>query len=62
LLYVQENVVGQPFVVNVSLHCDLSEAGASDDLQQTVRYGSTAPLLMVESALLVLVSVSARLY
>eukprot|EP00983_Pelagomonas_calceolata_P066417 1149032-Pelagomonas_calceolata.AAC.4 len=32
----EENVVGQPFVVDLLLHCDLGEAGSSDDLQATV--------------------------
>lgn len=36
-LCLQENAVGQPFIVNIVLHCDLRAAGASDDLQQTVR-------------------------
>ncbi|KAF5830453.1 hypothetical protein DUNSADRAFT_14550 [Dunaliella salina] len=34
----EENIVGQPFLVDLVLHCDLREAGSSDDLQTTVSY------------------------
>lgn len=33
-----ENELGQRFVVDVDLHCDLRAAGRSDDLFQTVDY------------------------
>jgi dihydroneopterin aldolase len=33
-----ERELGQRFVVDVELHCDLRAAGLSDDLQQTVDY------------------------
>jgi dihydroneopterin aldolase len=33
-----ENELGQRFVVDVELQCDLRAAGASDDLTQTVDY------------------------
>jgi dihydroneopterin aldolase len=35
-----ENELGQRFVVDVELRCDLQAAGQSDDLQQTVDYSS----------------------
>ena len=34
-----ERDLGQPFVVDVELRCDLRPAGLSDDLTQTVDYG-----------------------
>lgn len=34
-----ERDLGQPFVVDVELSLDLSEAGTSDDLAKTVDYG-----------------------
>lgn len=33
-----ETELGQPFVVDVELHCDLRAAGQSDDLDKTVDY------------------------
>jgi|SRR3712207_3404017 len=33
-----ENELGQRFVVDVELHCDLQAAGRSDDLAQSVDY------------------------
>ena len=33
-----EHALGQRFVVDVDLHCDLRAAGQSDDLAQTVDY------------------------
>lgn len=33
-----ERALGQPFVVDVELHCDLRTAGETDDLAQTVDY------------------------
>jgi 7,8-dihydroneopterin aldolase/epimerase/oxygenase len=33
-----ERELGQPFVVDVELHCDLRAAGESDDLSRTVDY------------------------
>jgi 7,8-dihydroneopterin aldolase/epimerase/oxygenase len=34
----EENVLGQRFRANISLAVDIAEAGASDDLQNTVNY------------------------
>ena len=34
----QENTLGQPFEVDVTVHCDLSKAGMTDDLSCTVNY------------------------
>ncbi|MBK9714475.1 MAG: dihydroneopterin aldolase [Kouleothrix sp.] len=34
----EERTLGQRFVVDVELHCDLRDAGRSDDLAQTVDY------------------------
>lgn len=36
----EENRLGQRFVVDLDLHCDLSEAGRTDDLTRTVDYGA----------------------
>ena len=33
-----ERDLGQPFVVDIDLHCDLRAAGLADDLTQTVDY------------------------
>ena len=33
-----ETELGQPFVVDVELHCELQAAGQSDDLEKTVDY------------------------
>ena len=33
-----ENELGQRFVVDIEMHCDLRAAGQSDDLTQTVNY------------------------
>lgn len=38
----QERRVGQPFFVDVTLHTDLSAAGRSDELAQTVDYSEVA--------------------
>ncbi len=35
-----ERELGQPFVVDVELHCDLRAAGTTDDLGQTVDYSA----------------------
>jgi len=35
----QEQVIPQPFEVDFDLYLDLSAAGQSDDLQQTIDYG-----------------------
>ncbi len=35
---MQENKLGQKFVVNATLAADLSHAGRSDDLRSTVNY------------------------
>ena len=37
-----ETALGQPFVVDVTLHLDTSAAAASDDLALTVDYGTLA--------------------
>ncbi|MFO7548825.1 MAG: dihydroneopterin aldolase [Acidimicrobiia bacterium] len=37
-----ETELGQPFVVDVELRLDLSQAAAGDDLEDTVDYGSLA--------------------
>lgn len=34
----EETSLGQRFVVDIELHCDLRAAGSSDDLSQTVDY------------------------
>jgi dihydroneopterin aldolase len=34
-----ERELGQPFVIDIELRCDLRPAGLSDDLTQTVDYG-----------------------
>lgn len=34
----QENVLGQKFIVNATLYCDLKEAGRTDRLDDTVSY------------------------
>lgn len=36
----EEATLGQRFVVDVELHCDLQAAGRSDDLTQTVDYSA----------------------
>jgi len=41
----EERRDGQDFVVDVTLHLDLSGAGESDDLAQTVHYGELAERL-----------------
>jgi dihydroneopterin aldolase len=35
-----ENELGQRFVVDIEMHCDLRAAGQSDDLTQTVDYSA----------------------
>ena len=35
---VQENKLGQKFVVDAVLQCDLEKAGLTDDLAHTVNY------------------------
>lgn len=37
---MQENTLGQKFLVDATLFCDLHRAGASDDLQHTVDYAA----------------------
>lgn len=37
-LHLQENRLGQKFVVDATLLTDLSHAGKSDDLRRTVNY------------------------
>eukprot|EP00873_Tetraselmis_striata_P041036 jgi/Tetstr1/461300/TSEL_006427.t1 len=34
----EENVLGQKFIVNATLYCDLKEAGRTDRLDDTVSY------------------------
>ena len=38
LLLLQENKLGQKFVVDATLLADLSHAGRTDDLQRTINY------------------------
>jgi dihydroneopterin aldolase len=38
----QEQAESQPFLVDVTVHLDLSRAGATDDLADTVDYGRLA--------------------
>jgi dihydroneopterin aldolase len=37
-VFPEENKLGQRFIVDAELHLDLSRAGSSDDLGQTVNY------------------------
>jgi dihydroneopterin aldolase len=37
-LLLQENKLGQKFVVDATLLADLSHAGRTDDLQRTINY------------------------
>jgi len=41
----EENSLGQKFIVSVSLYADLSGAGKSDDLAQSVDYGAVCGLI-----------------
>lgn len=41
-LFPEEKKEGQPFIVDVTLHTDLSRAGASDEIGETVDYGAVA--------------------
>lgn len=41
-VYPEERQTGQPFLVDVTLWLDLSEAGRSDDVADTVHYGELA--------------------
>ncbi|MBO9579046.1 MAG: 2-amino-4-hydroxy-6-hydroxymethyldihydropteridine diphosphokinase [Microbacteriaceae bacterium] len=41
-VFEHERVNGQPFVIDVTVHLDLSTAGASDDLDATIHYGVLA--------------------
>ena len=36
----QENKLGQKFVVDATLQCDLERAGLSDELEHTVNYAA----------------------
>lgn len=40
LCWVQENKLGQKFVVDAQLYCDLMKPGMSDDLRDTVDYSA----------------------
>ena len=39
-VYREENVLGQKFVVDVSMQVSTQEAGRSDDIRKSVNYGS----------------------
>lgn len=41
-VFDQEKRDGQPFVIDVTLECDLSRPAASDELADTVDYGTLA--------------------
>jgi 7,8-dihydroneopterin aldolase/epimerase/oxygenase len=43
-MLAEERSLGQPFVVDIELHCDLRAAGRSDDLAQTVDYSEVYQL------------------
>lgn len=38
----QERLAGQEFIIDVTLHLDLAQAAAGDDLELTVHYGELA--------------------
>ena len=38
-VFPEEQLKGQPFIVDVTLWLDLEKAGNTDDLQETVHYG-----------------------
>lgn len=38
--YVQEKQLGQKFIVDATLYCDVSKAGQSDALKDTVNYAA----------------------
>jgi dihydroneopterin aldolase len=46
-LFPEEKKSGQEFIVDVTLHTDLSSAGASDDIAATVDYGAVASQVKV---------------
>lgn len=39
-VYMEENILGQQFLVSVYLDLDLSKAGQTDDLEHTIDYGT----------------------
>lgn len=39
-VYAEENILGQQFLISITMDADLSEAGQSDDLESTIDYGS----------------------
>jgi dihydroneopterin aldolase len=41
-LFPEEKKNGQEFIVDVTLHTDLSSAGARDDISATIDYGAVA--------------------
>ncbi|MCC8169543.1 MAG: 2-amino-4-hydroxy-6-hydroxymethyldihydropteridine diphosphokinase [Oscillospiraceae bacterium] len=41
----EENVLGQKFVVSVSMECDMREAGKGDDLSKSVNYADVCTLI-----------------
>lgn len=43
--YPEENALGQKFLVSATLHMDLSRAGASDRLEDSVNYGEVCHLI-----------------
>lgn len=49
-VFAHERADGQWFVADISLEVDLSAAGASDDLSDTVHYGEVAQAVVDEIA------------
>lgn len=43
--FPEENKLGQKFLVSATLHADLSRAGASDRLEDSVNYGEVCHLI-----------------
>ena len=41
-VFEDERLNGQEFVVDLTIHCDLSKAARSDDLADTIHYGDLA--------------------
>ena len=41
-VFEDERLNGQEFLVDLTIHCDLREAGQSDDLAATIHYGELA--------------------
>jgi dihydroneopterin aldolase len=41
-VFEEERANGQEFIVDISIYCDLREAGLGDDLAATIHYGELA--------------------